>query len=406
VKKMPFKTLSRIFVTVVLSTTLLGCASANPKQYEGVHNKFVPVGRMVAKRSFHHGILLPNGEVALLSGSTARKYHSTVENYNPETGQFRLTGKLLGSRLYATATLLQNGKILITGGQGTVNGGYSNCQAHAELYDPITETSHLVGNMHQCRVAHQATVLQNGKVLITGGELRANSDKELRQMWKDKVEFTYASTELFDPQTETFTPAANMNDRRDGHQATLLQDGNVLVTGGEGSPKAIGGGTKVQNILDSAELYLAKENRFVQLPKMIYPRSDHHALLLSNGNVVLIGGQTTGQRADKKYGDNVIRQVEQYSFKKKWFDTAGFLVIPKTPFRTILLTNGKVLILSGREETEIYDPKTQTSVPGTNRLSFWNNDSAVRLLNGDVLLTYGHSKVPFDSIPMAELYKF
>jgi hypothetical protein len=387
VKKMPFKTLSRIFVTVALSTTLLGCASTNPKQYEGVHNKFVPVGRMVAKRSFHHGILLPNGEVALLDGADGA-YEQTVENYDPKTGQFRLTGKLLGSRLYATATLLQNGKILITGGQGTVNGAFSDCHTASEVYDPITGTSHLVGNMNQCRAAHQATLLQNGKVLITGGHAYYDtSEKQARLIGGPNLNVS----ELYDPQTETFTPAANMNDRRSGHQATLLKDGNVLVTGG-----------REKNVLDSTELYLTKENQFIELSKMLYPRINHHSMLLSNGNVVILGGGVEGK--GKVGSSNYTDEVEVFNPKTRTFQSAGYLKQPSAVNSANLLPNGKIFILLGNKKTEIYDPVTQTNADGPDRFYKWGAYSVVSLSNGDVLVTRGYNIQTF-SDPM-ELYKF
>jgi deoxycytidylate deaminase len=397
VKKMPFKTLSRIFVTVVLSTTLLGCASANPKQYEGVHNKFVPVGRMVAKRSFHHGILLPNGEVALLGGA-GKPYEQTVENYDPETGQFRLTGKLMIARRETTATLLQNGKILITGGSG----GYSDCHNENELYDPATGKSRLTGKLNQCRSNHQATLLQNGKVLITGGYAYYETDEEEAKLIGDP---DLDISELYNPQTESFTVAANMNDRRSGHQATLLKDGNVLVTGGVGSPKAIGGGIKVQNILDSAELYLAKENRFVQLPKMIYPAPNHLAKLLINGEVLII------HVSPEDYLDFPKSFLEIFNPVTREFRKAGYIKLKPTGSYdhiygisgATLLSNGKVLIVTQRY-SQIYNPKTQTAVDGPERLYRWGNYSQIRLKNGDVLITRGYNIESF--LEPMELYKF
>jgi hypothetical protein len=387
---MSFKTLSKIFVTVALSFTLTGCSS-------GEHNKFVPTGKMITDRSGHHGFLLANGEVALVSGSIRPPYQDTVENYDPKTGKFRIAGKMQFSRIFDTATLLKNGKILITGGQNSfLSGRFSEGSlASAEVYDPNTGESHYTGNMHVSRINHQATLLNNGKVLITGGGLRPRNQKELRQIWKDKVEFTYASTELFDPQTETFTPAANMHDKRDGHQATLLQDGNVLVTGGNYHLKP----------LDSAEIYLAKENRFVQLPKMIYPRVRHSTLLLPDGQVLIVGGQTTGEMADKEYGDTVIKQVELFSPAKKQFGAGGSLQNPVGgESLIILLPNGKVLIMS-EKLTQLYDPKKYTTEYGPERLYKFGGYSAVRLADGDILVTSGYNSYSIGQESM-ELYKF
>ena len=83
------------------------------------------------------------------------------------------------------------------------------------------------GNMTTARTGHTATLLLNGKVLITGGS-------------KERP----ASAELFDPVTNTFTRTGNMTTGRFGNSATLLADGRVLVVGGY-----------YFGYLDSAEIY-------------------------------------------------------------------------------------------------------------------------------------------------------
>jgi N-acetylneuraminic acid mutarotase len=74
-------------------------------------------------------------------------------------------GSMRTARVSYTATLLQNGKVLVAGGldsTGTV-------QASAELYNPTTGTWSPTGSMRTARYSHTATLLQNGKVLVAGG---------------------------------------------------------------------------------------------------------------------------------------------------------------------------------------------------------------------------------------------
>jgi N-acetylneuraminic acid mutarotase len=72
---------------------------------------------------------------------------------------------MTNARYAHTASILTNGKVLVTGGYNNI-GGYLNS---AELYDPSTGNWKTTGNMTNARYAHTASVLTNGKVLVTGG---------------------------------------------------------------------------------------------------------------------------------------------------------------------------------------------------------------------------------------------
>jgi N-acetylneuraminic acid mutarotase len=67
-------------------------------------------------------------------------------------------------------------------------------------------------------VAHTATLMLSGKVLVTGGFVYTGP--------------SLASTEIYDPGTNTWSAAANMTTPRDHHGAVLLTLGQVFVTGG------------------------------------------------------------------------------------------------------------------------------------------------------------------------------
>ena len=85
---------------------------------------------------------------------------------------FRPTGDMSAGRTGHTATLLQSGKVLMAGGDPCLFDGfyYENCPlSSAELYDPGTGTFAATGKMSVTRVSHTATLLNNGKVLVAGG---------------------------------------------------------------------------------------------------------------------------------------------------------------------------------------------------------------------------------------------
>ena len=128
-----------------------------------------------------------------------------------------------------TATLLPNGKVLVTGGSANF---YVNYDLNsAELYDPARGTFSPTGPMGTPRDSHTATLLPSGKVLIAGG--LNNCDQPV------------SSAELFDVSVGVFTWTGSMTTARAAPTATLLKDGTVLVAGGASS----------NGDLTSAELY-------------------------------------------------------------------------------------------------------------------------------------------------------
>jgi N-acetylneuraminic acid mutarotase len=120
------------------------------------------------------------------------------------------------------ATLLADGKVLVTGGFG--QSGRGVVRASAELYDPSSGTWTVTGSMGGARLGHIAIQLGDGSVLVAGGFNSA-----------PPAEVAVASAELYDPNTGTWSDTADLVEARAGATATLLSDGRVLITGGFGS---------------------------------------------------------------------------------------------------------------------------------------------------------------------------
>jgi hypothetical protein len=214
--------------------------------------------------------LLNDGRVLIVGG---RGTPNGAEIYDPITGKFTSAGntnQLHG--FYNTATTLLDGRVLVVGGVAGV-GGSGNASAGAEIYDPKTGKFTNAGAMAFNRNSHMATVLADGRVLITGGSATNQVTGSTP---------AYDSAEIFDPATGTFSLTGSMNQLRFHHYSILLSNGKVLIGGGGGGPSSA----------TSAELYDPLTGRFSPTGDMASPRSQAAVALLSNGQVLVTGGYT------------------------------------------------------------------------------------------------------------------
>lgn len=314
-------------------------------------------------RAFHSATLLENGQLLVAGGGISHSPLDSAELYDPTTGKWRPTGSFSTIRGQNTATLLPNGKVLVVGvsdhtDRGSVYG--------AELYDPATETWAGTGAP---TIGGPLTLLPNGKVLNVSGN----------------------SAELFDPGTEKWSSTGKPNVIRYAGTVTLLGNGRVLVTGWTSEDGAPG-----------AELYDPDIEAWsiTGSPNTV----GGTATLLTDGRVLLAGGYHSGYAPN---GEDLYDPDEG-----TWSLTPPLNTAPRDAHTATLLEEGKVLVAGGvdyefsqvplsHSSTELYAPIAIPRITGASvsgKRLFVSGEAfkrgAVILLNGEEQKTRNDNQTP------------
>lgn len=297
--------------------------------YDPVDGMFHRSSSSSSLRIFHSASLLPNGKVLLAGGvvisSSSATTLNTAEIYDPSTDSFASTGQMTYARQGHTMTLLRNGKVLVTAGKS------NTFLASTEIYDLSTGQFAATGNLITARKGHTATLLPDGRVLIAGGEGASGA---------------LANVELFDPATNTFTYAGTMSAPRDLHTATLIGNGKVLIAGGG----AVDAGSLTMP-RDTADIYDPSSGSFT-IATGLYAVANHSATLLNSDRVLLAGGDgffpgcPVGPLTfDECLGAQPAAQI--YDPAATSFTQLSGLANARSAHKAVLLQDGRVLIVGG-----------------------------------------------------------
>lgn len=287
------------------------------------------------------------------------------------SGKFSPTGSM--NRHYDTATLLADGRVLITGDNTRVtidNWGVPIYTTAAELYDPATGRFSPTGSMIQPQGGATVTRLSDGRVLFAGGvQFSADSGGKL-------VLTRLATAQLFDPATGKFSATGSLTHPRLDHAATLLESGEVLIAGGDMSSS---------DEDKTAELYDPATGTFKPTGDMTVGRALAKATRLNDGRVLILGYFS---------GTTVSKSAELYDPRTGTFSLTGSMTTTRLSPAVTLLRDGRVLIASGQMDssassTELFDPSTGTFAPSGSFITERAVATATLLLDGRVLFAGG-----------------
>jgi uncharacterized protein (TIGR03437 family) len=294
-----------------------------------------PAADMRTQRSRHNAIRLPDGKILVAGGIAARESTAEAEIYDPVLNLWSRTGDLIAPRSGAEAVLLTDGRVLLVGGVGPQSMGII---ASAEIYDPERGVWSDAGTMQTPRLWHTATLLADGKVLVTGGVYSFSPGSNLD------------SEDLFDPGAGPWTNAGRMASARNGHRATLLPNGKVLITAGSNGVE-----------IATAELFDPSAMRFTPTTGMSQSRAGHSATLLPSGKVLVTGGYSL---ASTGFNAN-LSTSEIYDSNTGLWQAGPALRRGRADHQTTLLASGKVLVTGGFEDWDAERLGVTAEVLGT-----------------------------------------
>jgi WD40 repeat protein len=378
--------------TVEAPITPPGAPSGSPVVWPTPTGSLPPGATMTCYPDKSISVTLADGRVLIVGGCDASDPAAgrASEVYDPQTSKFSHTAPTSTDRGFGTATLLQNGQVLVAGGSDEA----------AELYDALTGTFAAAGPMNVARSLACATRLTDGRILMAGGDAGGTA-------------------EIYDPATGKFTLTGPMSATHDGYSCSaLLSDGRVLVVGGEQAPAA-----------SSAEIYDPVSGKFSPTGSMASGRSVYFATAaLASGKVLVVGGDEKGTAelfdpatgkfsptgsttriqevwgsaalldgrvlvvgpdpnaptieagfreiggsvlADYRGGEPVTGRPRVTAVAPMWmmaeiydpatgtFTAAGTMKVPRSNFSGSLLADGRYLVVGGQSDTaELFDPKT------------------------------------------------
>ena len=256
----------------------------------------------------------------------------------PQQGDLAsVSGKLSKGRHTHEAILLNDFRVLITGGY-TI--GLSITDS-AEIFNPSAGTfTEQANTMNEARAGHTMTKLADGRIFICGGYTPGAPGQVA----------TTATAEIYNPSTGAFTPVGSMGTERADHAAVRLPNGTVLVTGGS---RLVG---SFLEDLATAEVFDPSTGTFAPHPSpLIHTRATHGMIEAGNGTYVLGGGSDLDFRSSVfRTTTNAFQDIGQgaqdrgrFGVMMERFDSGGVVIIGGDTLGTVMyVPNNQAFVLN------------------------------------------------------------
>jgi hypothetical protein len=295
-------------------------------------------GRLQFPRRQHVAVLLQDGRVLVVGGGqygddgSQWSYPTLAEIWDPRTERFTPAGEMAVGRTFHTATLLSDGRVLVTGGARGFVGGLDG--ADDEIWDPRTLRFSPAGRMERPREMHTATLLSDGRVLVLGGQTTYVVSERHPEGGGTATVFHRGvrEGEVWDPARSTWGPAVTLLRGRTDHTATLMPDGRVFIVGGEDDSAM-----RVTEMCDPGS------RRCVPAAPLGFARVRHTTTTLPDGRLIAVGGEngTSTQRGS--------REVEEWSPTTRRWRTISALPRARHSHATALLADGRLAVVAGED---------------------------------------------------------
>ncbi|WP_108976398.1 Kelch repeat-containing protein [Leptospira ryugenii] len=321
-------------------------------------------GEMQTARSQAVSVLLPSGQILTIGGVTGSGVSNLCELYNPNTKSSVSVGNLTTGRRRFTATLLNDGRVFIAGGDRNTSQSAGDTINTTEIFDPATNTFSNGPNLITGRMDHAAILLASGKVLIAGGILIENASPFL----------STNLAEVYDPNTNTMSSTGNLQYPRRDFVFKKLADGNVYAFGGlrkilsdeyiretEVFDEQSGNFTVVPRYelrlnrstffveefsdrilafgaVPTTERLLKNESAFSLAASFSTIRTKFSPIAFAEEKIILFGGEADG---------TYVPRIDYYDIPNNRFTLGSRMLVPRIDSQTIRLPSGKVIVIGG-----------------------------------------------------------